>query len=203
MLWLIGGVLEVGTIDPGGAHADPLQELMEENAAALAACNDTGQRQTIQVDIRLEQGTPKTLVLDGPDDLAACVRDVLMAIEYDTEPLETSFPLDLVPLESPVTSTTDDPADKPPPGVTIGSVMAKDEARAQRVVERKKDQIIPCVEGVRSEGAVVVSTTRGVLVNETGDEAIAECIVEVVREWPFPPAGGWEVVVTFHIDPAT
>ena len=30
MLWLIGGVLEVGTIDPGGAHADPLQELMEE-----------------------------------------------------------------------------------------------------------------------------------------------------------------------------
>ena len=109
-----------------------------------------------------------------------------------------SFPLDLVPLQGPTPTDTGKGAERTP-GLTVQSVSAKDPPRAERVVERKKHQAAPCVAGIRTSGTVVVSNTRGVLENETGDVALGDCMAAQVSDWPFPPDAGAEIVITFHV----
>jgi hypothetical protein len=206
MILLVGaGVVEVGAIEPYDTHADKLHKLMLENGEAFLACNETGQRQSVTVTARLEGGRPMMLSVDGPTDLSACLRPVLMGLEWPSEAREVVIPLDLVPLASEATSAAKpvmDPTTYVTPNFGVVSVAAKDEERAARVVQLKLALAAPCAEGARHSGTLVVSNTRGVLENGTEDTALATCVAEEVARWPFPPDAGSEIVITFQVDEA-
>jgi len=202
LILLVGaGVLEVGDITPQGPHAEPLEALLQESAEVLLACNQTGQRQEVAVTMRLEGGRPMMLRVDGPEDLAACVRQGLQPLAYDNDPLpEVSFPLILVPIAS-TKPTLHDFKDYVGPGLRVAEVAAKDPDSARRVAELKVDLAAPCYTGARKGGSLVVSSTRGVLQDEIGDSNAAQCVASEVARWVWPAGTGSEVVVTFHLSP--
>ena len=203
MVLLVGaGVVEVGAIEPYDAHADKLHKLVLANGDALLACNETGQRQTVTITARLEGGRPMMLSVDGPTDLSACLRPVLMGMQWPSEAREVVIPLDLVPIVTESKAALD-PATYVTPNFGVISVAAKDTARAERVVKHKLALAAPCAEGARRGGTLVVSTTRGVLENGTEDTALGTCVAEEVARWPFPPDAGSEIVITFLVEEAT
>ncbi len=202
MILLVGaGVLEIGDITPQGPHAEPLEALLLESAEDLLACNETGQRQELAVTMRLEGGRPMMLTVDGPEDLAACVRGGLKTLAYDTDGLPmVSFPMTLVPIAG-TTPASPDVEATTGPGLQVAEVAAKDPDSAQRVAELKLELATPCYTGARKGGILVVSSTRGVLDDGIGDAKAAECVAGEVSQWVWPTGTGSEVVITFHLTP--
>ena len=202
LLLVEAGVLEVGDITPQGPHQEKVDGVLQENAEALVACNESGQRQTLTVDLRVDSGAIMLLKVEGPEDLSGCVRGVLKAADWSGLSQQAlHFPIELVPPMVGSEPTWSPPAEAQGPGLTVVSVAAKGEQTAERVARLKVDLAAPCYLGTRKGGTVVVSSKRGVLEDGVGDGPAAECLSREVGSWVWPDEAGSDVVITFLVVP--